>query len=250
MTFKLEPHTLSALGRAVARSKRTSSVALPISYIRSATTETTASRLLRSHELRLKLHLTLVMQATSAPRTLPDRPSLTLAHYLNLPEATGVRRAHEAKKWLIQNNLIRRIEQTKAAPAQLLLLNPDGSGADWPPRGDRYLTVPIGLWANGWTVALSGRAIAAFLALTELNGGSKSPSGEIMDGYRKQEYGLSADTWTRARKELELHGLLRTKTEIWGDDDTQVRRRYRYKPLPETLSSTPDWGLAPEFVSN
>lgn len=233
---------MEALGRAIARSKRKSSVNFPIAYVKRGDVTPTAARLVRSHELRLKMHMTLVMQATSSPHTLPDRPSQSLARWLNLPPDTGPRRANEAKKWLQEEKLVAAVPLRDEKPG-LLLLHPDGSGGPWEGNGSRWVGVPLALWENAWILRLSGKAIAVLLALLELNGGSGDPDGELMDGHRKKQYGLSDDTWTRATKELEHFGLLRMTQVTWGNDDYQRRTRKRYFVIREALDVAPDWSL-------
>lgn len=233
---------IEALDRATTRSKRRSSVNFPITYVKRADTTPTAAWLVKSHELRLKMHMTLVMQATKAPHTLPDRPTQSLARWLNLPSDSGPRRANEAKKWLQQKRLVEKT-MLRDGKAGLLLLHPDGSGNQWEGNGSRWVGVPFTLWTNAWILRLSGTAIAVLMALLELNGGSKHPDGEFMDAHRKKQYGLSDDTWTRATQELEYFGLLRITSVFWGDDDYERRRRKRYYVVIEALDETPDWGV-------
>lgn len=235
---------MEAMDRATKRSRRTSTVSFPISYVKRGDKTPTAAWLLQSHEVRLKLHMTLAMQATRAPRTLPDRPTQSLAKLMNLDSETGVRRAKEARRWLESKKLITPTP-LEGGRRGLLLLHPDGSGDQWEGNGSRYVGVPFALWGNYWILRLSGRAIAVLLALLELNGGSEEPHGELMDGYRKAQYGLSDDTWTRATKELEHFGLLRTKTVYWGDDDRETRRRKRYLVLEEGFAAAPTWDAWP-----
>jgi hypothetical protein len=234
---------LVALKRATDRSKRVSSVNFPITYVKRGDTTPTAAWLVQSHELRLKMHMTFVMQAAKAPYTLPDRPTQSLARWLNLPPDTGPRRANDAKKWLQEKKLI-----TPAllpdGKAGLLLLHPDGSGDGWEGNGARWVGVPFTLWTNAWILRLSGKAIAVLMALLELNGGSKHPDGEWMDGHRKKQYGLSDDTWTSATRELEHFGLLRTTDGYWGDDDYEIRKRKRYFLIREALDVAPDWTMS------
>ncbi|MFS0852552.1 hypothetical protein [Microbacterium sp. 179-I 3D4 NHS] len=237
---------IEALGRATDKSKRKSTVALPIAYVKRADATPTAARLVQSHELRLKLHMTLVMQATSAPFTVPDRPTQSLARLLNLPSDSGPRRANDAKRWLRKHELITPGKLPDGKPG-LLLLHPDGSGKTWEGNGNRWVGVPFTLWTNGWILRLSGRAIAALLALLELNGGSKHDDGEFMDGHRKKQYGLSDDTWTRATKELEYYGLLRMTEGYWGDDEFERRKRKRYFVIRDALDTPPDWAK-PDFT--
>lgn len=233
---------IEALDRAAARSKRKTSVNLPIAYVKRADATPTAAWLVQSHELRLKMHMTLVMQATKAPHTLPDRPTQSLARWLNLPPDSGPRRANDAKKWLQKRDLI-TTTTLQDGKAGLRLLHPDGSGVEWEGNGPRWVGVPFTLWTNAWLLRLSGRAIAVMMALLELNGGSKHPDGELMDKHRKDQYGLSDDTWTRATQELEYFGLLRMTDVFWGDDDYQRRKRKRYYLIPGALDTAPNWSM-------
>jgi hypothetical protein len=239
--MQIPSDALAALERATQRSKRTSTVRFPVNYVRRGDAkQPTASRLLRSGELRLKLHMTLIMQATKYPYTLPKRPTRSLSTMLDLPAATGTRRITDALQKLRQEQLL----VDRAGPdgkAGLLLLHPDGSGSQWDGKDARYIGVPLGLWTNGWILKLSGRALAVELALLEVNGGTKEPNGELMDGYRKRQYGLSDDTWTRATHELETLGLLQSTNVVWGNDDHEIRRRKRYLVLPDALSTKPEW---------
>ncbi|PJJ73418.1 hypothetical protein CLV46_3010 [Diaminobutyricimonas aerilata] len=231
---------IESLGRATARSKRKSSVNFPINYVKRGDRAPTAARLFRSDELRLKLHMTLAMQATKAPHTLPKRPTQSLARLLNVPADTGPRRVRDAMKFLQKENLITTTDLAEGK-AGLLLLHPDGSGNPWDGNGNRWVGVPFTLWTNAWILRLSGRAIAVLLALLELNGGSEHPDGELMDGHRKKQYGLSDDTWTRATQELERFNLLRTTQVRWGDDDYDIRQRKRYFVIRENFDHSPDW---------
>ncbi|TDL45041.1 hypothetical protein [Microbacterium oleivorans] len=243
--MEVPSEAIEALDRATARSKRKSSVNFPIAYVKRGDVLPTAAWLVQSHELRLKMHMTFVMQATAAPYTLPDRPTQSLARWLNLPPASGPRRANDAKKWLIERKLVTRTTLDDGKPG-LLLLNPDGSGGSWNGTGasqgtERWVGLPLNFWSNYWILRLSGRSIAVLMALLELNGGSKHLDGEFMDGHRKRQYGLSDDTWTRSTQELEHHKLLRTTPVYWGDDEYERRKRNRYFVVRETLETTPDW---------
>lgn len=163
---------------------------------------------------------------------------------LDLPSDTGPRRANEAKKWLQKKKLLTSATLPDGK-AGLLLLHPDGSGDDWEGNGARWVGVPLTLWTHMWILRLSGTAVAVLMALLELNGGSTHPDGELMDGHRKKQYGLSDDTWTRATQELEYFGLIRTTNVYWGDDDFQRRKRKRYLVIREALDSSPDWTANP-----
>jgi hypothetical protein len=236
--------SLAAMARAVERSKRETNVRFPIEYIRRGDdVDPMVAQLLRGGrggEVRLKVHMTLAMQATKAPFTVTRRPSVTMAKVLNLDGETGGRRVTESLRWLEDHKLIEPSEP-KNGLRQLKMLDPTGSGGAWGPNGKRYLAVPLTLWSSGWIMQMSGRSLAVFLALTELNGGSLNPLGEVMDGWRKRQYGLSDDTWTRAIGELEGLGLLSAESEVFGDDDRQRRRRKRYLPSKLPPHQRPTW---------
>jgi hypothetical protein len=222
----------AAMKAAVARSKRASSVQFPVEFVRSTGDEPPILAQLmaggQGGSVRLKLYLTLAMQATRPPRTVVPRTSAGYARLLDLPEDTGSRRVNEALKWLDRRNLIDRSSRP-GKPAQITLLHPDGSGEEWTTTGGpRWVTLPIKLWEAGWIFDLSSRSLAVYVALRELVGGSKHPDGQFMDGFRKRQYGMSDDTWTRATKELEQQGLLAITIEPWGDDERMRRVRRRY----------------------
>lgn len=240
--MEIPSEAMESLGRATARSKRKSSVNVPITYVKRGDKTPVAARLLQSDGLRLKLHMTLAMQATRAPHTLPNRPTQSLARLLNLPAETGPRRIKDAMKMLEKERLIAPAPLAEGKQG-LLLLHPDGSGNQWEGNGARWVGVPLSMWTNAWILRLSGRAIAVLLALLELNGGSGHPDGELMDGHRKRQYGLSDDTWTRATQELERSNLLRMTQVRWGDDDYEIRQRKRYYVIRENFDSAPDWSL-------
>lgn len=234
---------VAAMKLAVARSKRASSVPFPVEFVRSAgETPAMLAQLMaggRGGSVRLKLYLTLAMQATKPPRTVAPRTSAAYARLLDLPEGAGSRRINEAIKWLASRRLIERSARP-GRPAQITLLQPDGSGHPWDANvGPRWVTLPIQVWDDGWIFELSGRALAVYVALRELLGGNKHPDGQFMDGYRKAQYGMSDDTWTRATKELVQLGLLRVTVEPWGDDERlrRVRRRYLLVDLAQVSSA-------------
>lgn len=228
---------VAAMKAAVARSKRAASVQFPVEFVRSSGDEPPMLAQLmaggRGGSVRLKLYLTLAMQATRPPRNVAPRTSAGYARLLDLPEDSGSRRVNAALKWLGSRQLIDRTPRP-GKPAQITLLQPDGSGEEWTTTGGtRWVTLPIQLWEAGWIFELSGRALAVYVALRELLGGNKHPDGQFMDGFRKRQYGMSDDTWTRATKELDELGLLAITVEPWGDDERmrRVRRRYLLSDL-------------------
>ncbi|MCC9173805.1 hypothetical protein [Arthrobacter sp. zg-Y179] len=235
---------LAKLNGAVDRAKRISTVQFPVVFVRRDGEDAPfLSKLMRGGrggEVRLRLYLTLRMQATRHPYRLRARPARSLAAMLNLPDDTGPRQINAALKWLEKERLIRRDRQ-EGKPSEFTLLKPDGSGEEWTSRSEpRWVTIPIELWKNGWILRLNGRCLAVYVALRELTGGS-GPEGGVMDGHRKAQYGMSLDTWTRATKELEDMGILTVKSEVYGDEDWDRRRRNRYRLMNLADLGSPSW---------
>lgn len=243
----MEPvNALAAVQRAVGKSKRSSSVSLPVAFVRQQTgAKPPASKLVgarRGADIRMRLYLTLVMQATRHPFQVKARTTRGYGELLGLPADTAARRVSDALHGLEQTRLIVKAPLI-SGEAGIELLTPDGSGTEWPAtKGSRYISLPIGLWSNGWILRLAARDLAVYMALRELTGGKTDPEGVPMDGVRKRQYGLSDDTWTRALVTLRDLGFVETKTEIWGDEFQERRRRQRYMLTSMPVSGRPvDW---------
>ncbi len=236
--------TLTLLERAVEKSRRKSTVQLPIGFVREERgmgANPPLARLLRgspgrggrSGDARLKLYLTMRMRASAEPYDLKRyEPSHNYAQMLGLdsPTQAGSRRISDALRWLASNDFIERIEgDTPPYPGfkvlnPLVALDPSSHRA----YRDRWVTLPLEVWTKGWIAQLSGRSLALLIVLRELTGGS-ADGGATADTRRKTTYGLSPDTWTRATVELEDAGLLRTEY-VYDDQDLGVisRRRLKY----------------------
>jgi hypothetical protein len=236
------------LGRAAARSQR-SNVAYAPEFIRTMNYTADApitfpllSQLIqggRGGEVRLKLYLLLTMIATQRPFDIRNPPTpLTMARTLALPQATGSRRINGNLNWLEYHKLIKRTKRP-GLTAAIQLLDLNGNEKPMPdPRSSRpYVTIPIEFWSEGWLLALSPTAIAVLFAVIERLGGQKIPM--YMTRPRHQSYNLSHDTWTRGRKELEKHYLLKVTRTPQGDDYNYRRLRNSYWVDKERLLTSP-----------
>jgi hypothetical protein len=193
----------------------------------------------RGGEVRLRLYLLLTMMATQVPFDIRNPPTpLTLARTLALPQTSGPRRINDNMKWLEDERFIRRTKRPGQTAAIQLL---DPLSVDHPlpdPRRNRpYVRIPIEFWSHGWLLALSPTGIAVLLALAERLGGYQVPM--YLTRPRRESYGLSHDTWTRGRHELEDHGLLTVSRVPQGDDYDYRRLRNSYKIDKERLSRPP-----------
>lgn len=194
----------------------------------------------RGGGVRLRLYLLLTMIATQHPFDIRNPPTpTTLARTLDLPRSTGPRRINANLRWLTDHGFI---ELTKrpglTASIQLLSLRRRDAPLTDPRAGSRYVTIPITFWSLGWLLELSPTGIAVFFALSEALGGYTSPRYLIRN--RRESYGLSHDTWTRGRHELEKYGLLSVTRTPQGNDYDYYRLRNAYWLHEERLNTPPD----------
>lgn len=245
----MDRNSLDVMRSAVERSKRVSTVQLPIDFARNPLEEPTPLKRIgsdgRGQGLRLKLYLSMTMLATREPYDLRPYPAAAYATMLGLddPEGQGARRVNQAQRWLRDHGFIQRIENGTHPPHIVLL--PLAQQFDW---NGRWITLPLGLWSNGWIHVLSGRALTIYVVLRELTGGR--PDGDTADGRRKRQYGLSDETWARGTAELQELGLAEVARVI-DRSDPFVRRqpRLRYRLEVDAISKLPKeykaLGIAP-----
>jgi hypothetical protein len=228
---------LALLARAAERSRR-SNAAYSREFVRAVitvpdipTATPPLARLIqggRGGEARLKLYLLLTMIATRQPFDIRNPPTpRTLARTLDLAATTGARRITSNMKWLADKGFI-ELTKRPGLTSAIQLLDPQGTGKPLPdPRRQApYVTVPIGFWSHGWLLHLSPVAIAVMFSLRELLGGYTKSRYVLRD--RRESYGLSHDTWTRGRHELEDVGLLTVTRVPQGDEYVHNRLRNSY----------------------
>ncbi|MFB4294462.1 hypothetical protein ACBI99_42960 [Nonomuraea sp. ATR24] len=235
---------LQLLNAAAAKAKRTGNVSFPPGFISGMDGRRAPLAQLiqggRGGEVRLKLYLCITMMATSAPYDLRATPTPNLwARLLALPSDTGPRRVSNNLKWLHDNHYI-SLRPRPGLPAMITLLSAHGDGGDYVRASEmrRYVGVPVELWTKGWLLDLTPTGLALLFILLELQGGYKEP--RYVPRYRRESYGLSSDTWTRARKELEQYGLLTVRRIPQGGDFDYRRLRNTYWIDVDRLKLSPD----------
>lgn len=234
---------LAALRGRVERSKRRGgTVGIHNSFVRSSDgySRPPLARLIqggRGGEVRLKLFLCMTMMATRAPHDI--NRSLTpqgWARMLALPVEDGAaRRVSSNLKWLHDERFI-ILERRAGNTPKIQLLDPAlGEPASRP--SSHFVSVPLDLWNQGWILELSATDLTLLLVLLDLCGGATGP--RYVTRFRRESYGLSPDTWTRARKKLEKLDLLSVGRTPQGDDYDPERWRNTYWISRDVLSRPP-----------
>ncbi|BEL06832.1 hypothetical protein Q0Z83_050230 [Actinoplanes sichuanensis] len=247
------------LSAAAAKAKRAGNVPFAPAFVISAEDgeETPLARLIkggRGGQVRLKLYLCITMMATSPPYDLRNAPTpASWARLLGLDPDTGPRRVSSNLRWLADNGFI-SLRPRPGSTAVITLLNPTVSRAqreftaqtgiaprrkyERPSGKGRYIGVPVELWTKGWILDLSTTGLAILMVLMELQGGHAGP--RYVTRQRHERYGLSTDTWTRARKELERHQLLTVTRTPQGSDFDYQRMRNLYRVHVERMKTSPE----------
>jgi hypothetical protein len=163
----------------------------------------------------------------------------------------GMRRAREATRRLADVGLA-EVEQVPGRTPRLTLLREDGSTNKAGNRvrwthpgagrsktaevtgrpGAGFVQLPPQLFTRGWLVALSGRALLALLVIAaEQNDGRAMVNGTEPDpvlltpSNREANYGMTKSTWQAAVRELDSHGIVRSKQVPSRDPHTLEHRK-------------------------
>jgi hypothetical protein len=196
----------------------------------------------RGGDVRLKLYLSMNLLAVREPFDVRPLPARVWAEMLNLPnpETNGARRVNEALTSLEHQNLISLEDRRPGKPTRVYLLSHAGDGKQYSRPRRTWVNLPVAFWKNGWIVALSGRAIALFLILSELQGGRDPAEGTwVRPDRARLHYALSEDTWTRGVKELKQAHIVSVIREKHGERWDWVRLRNRYQVHVARLDSPP-----------
>jgi hypothetical protein len=238
---------LDMLRSLVHRSHRSSGVQLAESFIRRADSSSSPPPLAillrggQGGEVRLKLYLTMLLLAVRQPFDIKDPiPARSWAAVLGIvdPEHNGARRVGDAITWLADHKFL-ATERRQGTPGAVRLLNPDLSGGPYErptPKG-RYVTLPIGLWNQGWIARLSGTALALLIVLLDMQGG-RGEAQWVSPAQARRRYDLSPDTWTKALKELKALGLVIVSRRPQGSTFNYQRMRNAYWVREEMLRGT------------
>jgi hypothetical protein len=235
---------IDLLRGAVTRSKRKTQVPFAKAFLR-GTHEDAAplARLVqggRGGEVRLKIYLTITMMATQEPHDLQKPPAPRLwAEMLGLAGPSAARRITSNMRWLHQHKFIKLTARTGHVPL-ITLLDSTTSGEPYQrptEKNQRYISLPLFLWTEGWILELSATALALLMVIRDVQLGKSD--FRYASRQDRDAYGLSPDTWTKAAKELERYELLRTRRVSQGNDFDYQRMRKLYAIDVDRLSTRP-----------
>jgi len=236
---------LDLLQAVVRKSGRKQQVPFGKSFLR--TSDQTTPRLARliqggrGGEVRLKLYLTITMMATGYPHDLQRPPPPNRwAQLLALTSPTASRRVSSNLRWLHSNKFI-ELTPRQGHPPLITLLDPAGSGGPYarPLVSQRYISLPLELWSQGWILELSATALALLMVIRDVQQGKSLP--RYASRQDRDAYHLSPDTWTRASKELAGHELLEIRRVPQGGEFDYERMRNLYRVNTDRLMTPPAW---------
>lgn len=228
---------LGVLRSLVQRSRRRSGVQVPELFIRRADQSLDVpplALLLRGGqggEVRLKLYLTMLLLAVRPPFDIREPvPARSWAAALGIPdpENRGARRVGDAITWLAEHKFL-ETERRQGAPGAVRLLHSDLSGHPYvrPTERERYITLPLGLWEQGWIARLSGTALALMIVLLDMQS-ARTEAQWISPAQARRRYDLSPDTWSKALKELTAFELVTVLRRPQGGEFNYQRMRNAY----------------------
>lgn len=234
MLNPLYPEPVRHLGKATSRASRRGNVPFHPAFVRSQIDGVTPplARLIhggQGGEVRLKLYLCITMMATAEPFDIRQPPAPhTWARMLNLPLDTGPRRITSNLRWLEKAGFI-ELTPRPGKPPLIKLLSVEAPGTPYlrASTQGRYVGIHINFWRLGWILHLSATGIALLFALMESQGGYAQ--ARYISRERRESYGLSHNTWTRGRKELEANGFLTVTRVPQGEDFDYRRMRNAYR---------------------
>ncbi|MEV8242002.1 hypothetical protein AB0O90_17285 [Microbacterium testaceum] len=209
--------------------------------------------------VKLKVLLSMLWVAVGEPYDVTE-PARVWASLIGLedPAGRGAARVNAAVRTLTEGGYLRRMRRA-GRPSRVYLMNETGSGAEyikpstyWAPGAERsaatderfrYTRLPSEFWVNGWIAALSGSAIAMYLALLQqsnIRGGKTTRHGFwFSPSVASRRYGLTDVTRSKGLRELEKHRLIVIKTGVTGKTLSQWRVRNTYSVDLDRLRETP-----------
>jgi hypothetical protein len=190
----------------------------------------------------LKLFLSMLWLAPRRPRNeMPFRSSFW-AELLDLddPSGAGARRISDAISWLEEQHFIRAFRRP-GYPPRVTLLDERGTGAKYQHPPGRYHKLPAEFWTRRWIQDVSGAGLALLLViLAEMHRHGPRLSFWLAPRVARETYGLSADTWTKASKELKQLGLIYVgRAKLRGEHVDVLKKRNTYRLITTAVPDDP-----------
>ena len=207
----------------------------------------------RGGATRLKLYLSLLWLARNRNLDRPvfGYPAQQLAALLGLPnpENAGARRVQDALRWLAKEGFV-ALDRRPGDVTRVHLLDDAGSGLPYQPAGslaaraarrsrkDReqhfYVQLDAQFWTRGWVTALSGAAVAMYLACLYEQRGQPDAPVWVSPRMGRERYDLSDETRNKGLRELTDQGLLdlarRPVPATSFDERFRARNVYMLRP--------------------
>lgn len=245
---------LDLLSRMTSESGRRDTVQVAGVFAWSETGAPPLKELLGMGSVALKLYRTLVM-ATRQPlhELFRGTSAARLARMLGFDDSTfddasssGTRRVQRAIRQLDAKGFIERTP--RKGQVDLIKVRHFADGADLSSssvrlmstqRGERYVTLPLNLWRNGWINLISVRGLAVYVALRRHCAGKEDQPIHVSPHERSRGYQLSEDTWAGGLRDLEALGLVTRERGNPDDRNLPSRERWLYTLHSELMATEP-----------
>jgi hypothetical protein len=216
----------------------------------------------RGGEVKVKVFLSILWTATAAPYSV-RRGARVWATLIGLtdPDGKGAARVNDALRTLTNENFLRS-DRRPGKTAELTLLSELKTGAAYTHPGEewaavkgadpkirrrtqRYVSLPVSLWTNGWVAALSGPALAMLLILMSSARGRPPEDLWFTPQVASDRYALSETTRTRGIRELQRYGLVSVyRAPVMRDQISPRRFRNTFTLHVEKFTDHPENALA------
>lgn len=225
----------------------------------------------RGGTTRLKLYLSLLWLARNRNLDRPvfSYPAQQLAALLGLPHPgdAGARRVQEALRWLAKENFV-ALDRRRGDVTRVHLLDDAGTGLPYQPAGSLatraprrsqkereqhfYVQLDARFWTMGWITALSGAAIAMYLACLYEQRGQLDEPVWISPRMGRARYHLSDETRNKGLRELTDQGLLdlARRPVPAASFDERFRARNVYMLRPRAWGNGPQQPSAPHSLTS
>lgn len=202
----------------------------------------------RGGDVRLKLYLSLLWASPGGEHDT-EFEAYSWARLFGLPEPArnGKRRILAALAWLDENKFVSK-DRRPGKTTVVTVLHESGSGTVYSKPGARrlsggepvYRKLGSSYWTNGWSAAMTGRALAFWLVIMdETRSGEKEGTVWLSESQTEDKYAISPYLRQAALRELQSVGLIDTRRKYVREAFSVKSSRTEMRILGNGLGANP-----------